>query len=134
MNQQMQTDRTVPNNKPVILIRNNETLKCIIDAEIPGDGNMIKTAAEKILKHEDLTIKTQRVRNVKTSKTIMIRSTGGISKSLRKYLGIITIKHEIKELQKTAILSSAHILRKVLTSKYKKLIEGNNITCTTKCN
>jgi hypothetical protein len=39
---------------------------------------------------------------------------GTISKSLRQYLSNITGKHEIKELQKTAILGTAHIVRKVL--------------------
>jgi len=37
-----------------------------------------------------------------------------ISKSFRKYVSNIPGKHEVKELQKTAILGTAHILRKVL--------------------
>ena len=40
--------------------------------------------------------------------------TGTISKSLRQYLSNIPGKHEIKELQKPAILGTAHILWKVL--------------------
>jgi hypothetical protein len=38
-----------------------------------------------------------------------------ISKSFRKYMSDIPGKHDIKELQKTAILGTAHTLRKVLT-------------------
>jgi hypothetical protein len=34
--------------------------------------------------------------------------------SFRKYVNNIPGKHEVKELQKTAILDTAHILRKVL--------------------
>jgi hypothetical protein len=45
---------------------------------------------------------------------VIIGATGTISKSLRKYLSSIPGKHDIKELQKTAILGTAHILRKVL--------------------
>jgi len=41
-------------------------------------------------------------------------TTTTISKSLRHYLSNIPEKHEIKELQKRAILGTAHILRKVL--------------------
>jgi hypothetical protein len=37
-----------------------------------------------------------------------------ISKLFRKYVSTITGNHEVKELQKTAILGTAHILRKVL--------------------
>ena len=45
---------------------------------------------------------------------IITGASGNISKSLRQYLGNIPGRHEIKKLQKTAILSTAHILRKVL--------------------
>ena len=38
-----------------------------------------------------------------------------IAKSFRKYVSNIPGNHEVKELQKTAILGTAHILRKVLT-------------------
>jgi hypothetical protein len=45
---------------------------------------------------------------------VIIRATGTISKSFRKYVSNIPGKHEVKELEKTAILGTAHILRKVL--------------------
>jgi len=45
---------------------------------------------------------------------VIIGATGTISKSFRKYVSNIPGKHEIKEVQKTAILGNAHILRKVL--------------------
>ena len=53
--------------------------------------------------------------NVKTKvMPVIIWATGTISKSYRKYVSNIPGKHEVKELQKTAILGTAHILRKVL--------------------
>jgi len=53
--------------------------------------------------------------NVKTNVIpVIIGATGTISKSFRKYMSNIKGKHEIKELQKRAILGTAHILRKVL--------------------
>jgi len=53
--------------------------------------------------------------NVKTKVIpVIIGETGTISKTFRKYVSNITGKHEVKELQKTAILGTAHILRKVL--------------------
>jgi len=53
--------------------------------------------------------------NVKTKViTVIIGTTGTISKSLRKYVSNLPGKHEVKELQKTAILGTAHTLRKVL--------------------
>jgi hypothetical protein len=53
--------------------------------------------------------------NVKTRVIpVVIGATGTISKSFRKYVSNIPRNHEIRELQKTAILGTAHILRKVL--------------------
>ena len=77
---------------------------------------MIKKEADKILKYKDLTIEKQRMWNVKTKVIpIIIGATGTISKSFRKYVSNISGNHEVKELQKTAILDTGHILRKVLT-------------------
>ena len=53
--------------------------------------------------------------NVKTKVIpVKIWATGTISKTFRKYVSNIPGNHEVKELQKTAILGTAHILRKVL--------------------
>jgi len=115
-NQQLQTDRTIPNNKPDIKIRDNEKGTCmLIDVAISGDGNVIKKEAEKILNYKDLTIEIQRMWNVKTNVIpAIIGATGTISESFRKYVSNIPGEDEVKELQKTAILGTAHILRKVL--------------------
>ena len=116
-NQQVQTDRTIPNNKPDIIIRDNEKRTCmLIDVAIPGDRNVIKKEAGKILKYKDLTIEIQRTWNVKTRVIpVIIGETGTISKSFRKFVSDIPGNHYVKELQKTTILGTAHIIRKVLT-------------------
>jgi len=68
-----------------------------------------------IIKYKDLTIEIQRMWNIKTKViSVIIGATGTISKSFRKYVSNIPRKHEMKELQKTAILGTAHTLRKVL--------------------
>jgi hypothetical protein len=54
--------------------------------------------------------------NVKTGVIlVIIGATGTISKSFRKYVSNIPRNHDVRQLQKTAILGTAHILRKVLT-------------------
>jgi len=89
-NQQIQTDRTIPNNKPDIIHDNekgnNEKGTCmLIDAAISGDRNVIKKEAENILQYEDLTIEIQRMWNLKTKVIpVIIGATGAISKSFRK--------------------------------------------------
>jgi len=77
--------------------------------------NVIKKKAEKILKYKDLTIEIQSMWNVKAKVIpVIIGANGTISKSFRKDTSNITGKHEVKELQETAILGTAHILRELL--------------------
>jgi hypothetical protein len=45
---------------------------------------------------------------------VIIGATGTISKSFRKYVSTIPANREVRELQKTAIMGTTHILRKVL--------------------
>ena len=102
----------------------------LIDVAISGDRNVIKKEAEKILKYKDLTIEIQRKWNVKTKVIpVIIGATGTISNSFRKYVSKIPGKHEVKELQKTATLDTAHILRKILIQKYNRFnTETNDIS------
>ena len=45
-------DRTIHNNKPDIIIRDNEKRTCmLIEVEIPRDRNVIKKEDENILKY-----------------------------------------------------------------------------------
>jgi hypothetical protein len=116
-NQQVQTSRTIPNNKADIIICDNEKGTCtLIDVSISGERNVIKKEADKIIKYKDLTTEIQRMWNVKTKVIpIIIEATGDISKPFRKYVSNIPGKLKVNELQKTAILCTAHIIRKVLT-------------------
>jgi hypothetical protein len=103
-------------DKPDIVIRDNEKGTCLlIDVAISGDRNVIQKEAEKILKYKYLTIEIQRMWNIKTRVIpVIIGATGAISKSFRKYVSTIPGNHEVRELQKTAILGTAHTFRKVL--------------------
>ena len=86
-----------------------------IDVANPGDRNVIKKEADKILKYKDLIIELPRMWNV-TAKVIPVITwaTGTISESLRQYLSNIPGKGEIKEMWTTAILGTAHLLRYAL--------------------
>jgi transposase len=96
-NQQVQTDRTIPNNKPDIIIRDNGRETCMLtDVAISGDRNVILKKAEKILKYKDLTIEIHRMWNVKTRMIpVIIGATGTISKSFRKYVSNIPGNHDV---------------------------------------
>ena len=76
---------------------------------------MIKQEAEKILQYKFLTTEIKSMWNVKTKAiSVLIGETGTISNSFRKSNSNISGKREVKEIQKTAILVTAHIIRKVL--------------------
>jgi DNA-directed RNA polymerase subunit H (RpoH/RPB5) len=115
-NQQVQTDRTTRINKPDIIVRDNEKGTCVLKhVAVSGDRNVIEKEAKKILKYKDLTVEIQRMWDAKTKVIpVIIGATGTISKSFRKYVSNLPGKHEVKKLQKTAILGTAHILREVL--------------------
>ena len=86
-NEQVQTDRTDPNNKPDIITRDNVKEQRVSgDDAISGDRTVIITAAEKILEYTDLTIEIQRMWNVKMKVIPVITGeTGTISKSFIKH-------------------------------------------------
>ena len=87
----------------------------LIDVAISGDRNVIQQEAKKILKYKDITIEIQHMWKVKRRVIpVIIGATGTISKYFRKYISNIPGNHEVKELQKTAILGTAHLLSKVL--------------------
>jgi hypothetical protein len=70
---------------------------------------VIKKEAGNILKYKDLTTEIQCMWIVKTNVIpVIVETTGTISKSFRKYPSNVPGKHEIKELQKTTILGTAH--------------------------
>ena len=83
----MQTDRTIPNKTPDIIIRDNKEGTCIlIDVAVPEDRNAIKKEAEKIFIYE-----TPPMRNMKAKVIpVLIEAIGTISKSLRQYLSYTT--------------------------------------------
>jgi hypothetical protein len=115
-NTEKRTDRTTSNNKPDIIICDNGKRTCVNICCNFGCRNVIKKGAETILKYKNLTIEIQRIWNIKTNAIpVIIGATGTISESFRKYVSNILGNHKVEELQKTAILDTAHILRKVLT-------------------
>jgi len=82
---------------------------------IPADRNVVQKEAEKKLKYKSLCVEIQRMWNLKcTIIPVIIVATGIVTRSLRKNLEPIPGKHSIDSLQKTAILGTSHIIRKVL--------------------
>lgn len=114
---QIHTDRHIPSNKPDIVIREKKTNKCLlIDVAVPSDYNIQKKATEKELKYVDLQIECQRMwaKNVQIV-PVIVGATGVVESRLKADLKKIPGRHNIYSLQRSAILGTAHILRKVLS-------------------
>jgi hypothetical protein len=114
--QAVHTDREVTANRPDIVIKNKKEKTCtLIDVAIPADRNFVQKEAEKKLKYNRLCVEMQRMWNLKcTIVPVIIGATGIVTRSLMKNLETIPGKHLIHSLQKTAILGTSHIIRKVL--------------------
>ena len=82
---------------------------------IPADRNVVQKEAEKKLNYKSLCIEIQRMWNLKcTIIPVIIGATGIVTRSLRKNSEAVPGKHSIDSLQKTAVLGTSHLIRKVL--------------------
>jgi hypothetical protein len=69
----------------------------------------------KKLKYSSLCIEIQRMWNLKcTIIPVIIRTTGIVTRNVRKNMEAVPGKHSIDSLQKTAIVGTSHIIRKVV--------------------
>ena len=112
------TDGHVPCNKPDIVIQEKSDMCQIIDVAIPSDYNIQKKSTAKMGKYADLQIEYQQLWNKKVEVIpVIIGATGIVDKNSKKYVGRIPGCHNIYSLQRSAILGTVHILRKVLSIK-----------------
>jgi hypothetical protein len=78
---------------------------------------VVNKEAEKKLKYKNLK-EIQQMWNMKCLVIpAVIGATGIVTKGLKKYLETVPGKHSIDSLQKTAVLGTSHIIRKVLQSE-----------------
>ena len=81
----------------------------------------------KKLKYKSLCIEIQRMWNLTcTTVPVIIGATGIVTRSLKKNLEAVPGKHSIDSLQKTAILGTSHIIRKVLQCETLSVSSGDH--------
>ena len=115
-NQGIHTNREFKTNGPDMIIKNKQEETCILtDVAVPADRNVVQKEGEKKLQYKSLCIEIQQTWNLKCKIIpVIIGATGIVTKGLRKNLEVIPGKHSVDSLQKTAILGTSHIIRKVL--------------------
>ena len=112
-------DRTIAANRPDIVLKNKTDKTCLlIDMTIPLDTNTSVKTTEKLTKYKDLEIEVERMWGLKTTTVpVVMGALGTIKKDMENYTNKIPGNINIHELQKVTLLSTAHLLRRLLSSK-----------------
>ena len=112
----VQTDHLIEARQPDLIIINKEEKKCtIVDFAVPYDSRVETKQKEKTEKYQDLRREIQKLWNMKTNIVpIIIGALGTPSLKLKDNLQELGIDMKINEIQKTVLLNTARILRKVL--------------------
>ena len=110
------TDHVIDAWRPDLLVVDKKERSCkIIDFAVPGDSGIEEKEKDKIEKYQDLGKELQKIRNVKVKIiTLVVGSLGGIPKQFSNRLKRIIITARTAQVQKTVLLGTARILRKVL--------------------
>jgi hypothetical protein len=79
---------------------------------------MLHKRKQKEMKYKRLCIEIQQMRNMKCMFiSVVTGATGIVTRGLRKNLEAVPGKHSVDSMQKTAVLGTSHIIRKVLRSE-----------------
>lgn len=110
------TDHVMQARRPDIVVVHKIQSECqIIDIAVPNDVGVIEKEDEKISKYQDLAREIEKMWNVRTHVIpIVVGALGTMSERFKEYLALLGTQTSVETVQKTAILGSAHILRKVL--------------------
>ena len=85
---------------------------------IPSESNTSVKVTEKLTKYKDLEIEINRMWGTKTRIIpVVVGALGLLKKGIDRYIDTIPGNINIYEVQKTALLGTANIIRKVLAIK-----------------
>ena len=112
----IQTDHVIEAWRPDLVVVHQKERSCkIIDFAVPGDSTIEEKENDKIEKYQDLGREVQKIRNVKVKVIpLVVGSLGAIPKQLGNRLTQIGITVGNAQVQKTVLLGTVRILRKVL--------------------
>ena len=111
------TERHIGANRPDIIIKDKVNSNCkLIDMTVPCDKNVSIKEMEKKSKYKDLEIEIQRMWKMKTEVIpIVMGALGTIRKGMEDNIRSVSGNMNIQTVQKTCLLGTARILRKVLS-------------------
>ena len=110
-------DHVISARRPdIVVIDKVSSVVTLIDVSIPADKHLTVKEEEKLSKYQDLRIELGRLWQKRTVMVpVVIGALGSITKRLHSFLGLLGIDSlNLYILQKTDLLGTATILRKVL--------------------
>ena len=112
----IQTDHVIEARRPdLVVVDKKERSSKIIDFAVPGDSRIEEKEKDKIEKYQELGRELQKIWNVKVKIIpLVVGSLGAIPKQFGNRLKQIGIAVGTAQVQKTVLLGTARILRKVL--------------------
>ena len=112
----IQTDHVIEACRPDMIVIDKAKNHCqIIDFAVPYDSTVEQKEQEKTEKYQNLARELKKIWNMKVIVTpVIIGALGATPEKLKKRLQDLGIDTKIVELQKSAIIHTARILRKVL--------------------
>ena len=115
----IQVDIQIEHRRPDIVVMEKNTNKClIIDVACPIDNNLILKRNEKLDNYSELRLEIARMWDKETLIVpIIIGALGSIPNDLECNLKKLDISYNVETLQKSVLLGTANILRKVLSIK-----------------
>ena len=114
----IRTDRVIQAHRPdLTLVDKTSNKVSLIDVAVPWDSRVLLKEQEKRDKYQDLRIEVRRLWNMPVEIVpIIIGALGTIPKSLKRNLGEVGADVAPGLLQKSVLLETAHIIRRVMDS------------------
>ena len=112
----IQTDHVIEARRPDLVLVDKKEISCkIIDFAVPGDSRMEEKEKDKIQKYQELGRELQKIRNVKVKIIpLAVGSLRGMPKQFGNRVKQIGITAGTAQVQKTVLLGTSRIFRKVL--------------------
>ena len=114
----VQCDRKIEARRPdIVFIDKNESEVVVIDVAISGDDRVKDKELEKLEKYQLLKDETAQVWCMRKVIVVpaVIGALGAVSVNFKEYMKRIGVNVRLEVIQKTALLGTAKILRKVLS-------------------
>ena len=113
----IQCDNVIETRRSELILVNKKAKSCvIIDIAIPGDCRIHEKKSKKIEKYQNLKKELKRLWSLKKVEVVpvVVVALGCISKGFSGWMEILVITLDVGMLQKSVLLGTARILRKVL--------------------